>query len=61
MTILRQQVASYEAIEHEAQVLEDVQRSVSRESSASGNIAARMNGEPDRVSMSPFLCRQPIG
>ena len=45
VTILRQQVASYEASEHEAQVLEDVQRSVSRESSAGGNIAARMNGE----------------
>lgn len=61
VTILRQQVASYEAIEHEAQVLEDVQRSVSRESSAGGNIAARMNGEPNRASMSPFLCRQRIG
>ena len=51
VTILRQQVASYEASEHEAQVLEDVQRSVSRESSAGGNIAARMNGEPIRRSV----------
>lgn len=49
VSILRQQVASYEASEHEAQVLEDVQRSVSRESSAGGNIAARMNGEPIRT------------
>lgn len=45
VTILRQQVASYEASEHEAQVLEDVQRSVASESSAGGSIAARMNGE----------------
>ena len=50
VTILRQQVASYEASEHEAQVLEDVQRSVSRESSAGGNIAARMTGEPNTTS-----------
>lgn len=45
VTILRQQVASYEASEHEAQVLEDVQRSVASESSAGGNIAARMGGK----------------
>ena len=51
VTILRQQVASYEASEHEAQVLEDVQRSVSRESSAGGNITSRMNGKPIRTSV----------
>ena len=45
MTILRQQVASYEASEHEAQVLEEVQRSVSRECSAGGNIAEKMRGD----------------
>ena len=44
VTILRQQVASYEASEHEAQLLEEVQRSVSRESSAGGTIAAKMKG-----------------
>ena len=45
VTILRQQVASYEASEHEAQLLEDVQRSVTRQSSTGGNIAAKMSGE----------------
>ena len=44
VTILRQQVASYEASEHEAQLLEEVQQSVSRESSAGGTIAAKMKG-----------------
>ena len=44
MTVLRQQVASHEASEHEAQVLEEVQRSVSREGSAGGNIAEKMRG-----------------
>lgn len=44
VTILRQQVASYEASEHEAQLLEEVQRSVSKESSAGGTIAAKMKG-----------------
>ncbi|KAL3148684.1 hypothetical protein ABBQ38_014099 [Trebouxia sp. C0009 RCD-2024] len=43
VTILRQQVASYEASEHEAQLLEVVQRSVASESSAGGSIAAKMN------------------
>ena len=57
VTILRQQVASYEASEHEAQVLEDVQRSVASESSAGGNIAARMNGEPNSTSASTFVSR----
>lgn len=45
VTILRQQVASYEASEHEAQLLEDVQRSVASESTAGGSIATKMNGE----------------
>ncbi|DBB14510.1 TPA: hypothetical protein ACH3X3_004792 [Trebouxia sp. C0006] len=50
VTILRQQVASYEASEHEAQLLEEVQRSVSRESSAGGTIAAKMKGISNELS-----------
>lgn len=57
VTILRQQVASYEASEHEAQVLEDVQRSVTRECSASGNLAAKMNGKD---AVYPACCTQCI-
>ena len=44
--ILRQQVASFEASEHEAQVLDEVQRSVSEQSSYTGGIAAKLGGEP---------------
>lgn len=44
VTILRQQVASFEASEHEAQVLDEVQRSVSGQSSYTGSIAAKMGG-----------------
>ncbi|KAL0020086.1 hypothetical protein WJX79_009298 [Trebouxia sp. C0005] len=50
VTILRQQVASYEASEHETQLLEEVQRSVSRESSAGGTIAAKMKGISHELS-----------
>ncbi|DBA92530.1 TPA: hypothetical protein ACH3X1_002761 [Trebouxia sp. C0004] len=50
VTILRQQVASYEASEHEAQLLEEVQRSVSRESSAGGTIVAKMKGITHELS-----------
>lgn len=44
VTILRQQVASFEASEHEAQVLDEVQCSVAGDSSFSSNIAAKMGG-----------------
>jgi len=62
VTVLRQQVASYEASEHEAQLLEEVQRSVSRESSAGGTIAAKMKGvfEVSKIQCSmlgfPYFC-----
>ena len=52
VTILRQQVAGYEASEHEAQVLEDVQQSVTRQSSAVSNIAGKMAGETFRGPLS---------
>ena len=45
VTILRQQVASFEAIEHEAQVMDEVQRSVAGDSSCAGSIAAKMGGD----------------
>ena len=56
MTILRQQVASHEASEHEAQVLEEVQRSVSREGSAGGNIAEKMRGGSWDLMLCSSIC-----
>ena len=46
VNILRQQLASFEASEHEAQVLDEVQRSVAGDSSYAGSIAAKMGGKP---------------
>ena len=51
VTILRQQVASFEASEHEAQVLEDVQRSVAAEGSAGGNLASKMSGKQHAAAL----------
>ena len=39
-------MASFEASEHEAQVLDEVQRSIAGDSSYAGSIAAKMGGEP---------------
>lgn len=57
VTILRQQVASFEASEHEAQVLDEVQRSVTGDSSFVSNITARLDGRrPFRNYLHGCLC-----